>query len=447
MNISGRTPLFRAKKIESELGVKEIYLKLEGANPFGNKFDRITEVLVNDAKIQNKKFILVDGSQDYINSMIYFANRSDIGVKIPLFNNERWKRNKYEDSQLVNVSNLDFDSKRSFIEKYCIEHDYYNGASGHYQRHLSTLALENIGNEITSRLGEISAVFTQLSYGYTVSSLYNGFVRKWVQGEIEKYPKIISATIPKGNLIFDDYRRNFQLEDLENYDININKYTKHLFINESILLEETLRAVHDTGGTIISIDEKLLKQSASYLREKEYINLTTEEAYSFAGFYKMAKEGKLSNGKYVIILNNGKSELEIEEVKDFNTYSLDMLIKFVRDWLLNYKDSVEETRDALLNAMEKGYIYVAKRGGEVQGICVVVNIGFEAFIPKYHLAFIATNGGNKGRGIATELIGQAVEATEGNLSLHIDLDNTRAAKLYKKLGFKHKYNRMIYYGN
>jgi threonine synthase len=210
MNIAGKTPLLRAKKLEQELGVKEIYLKLEGANPFGNKFDRIAEVLVKDALMQNKKIIFVDGSQDYINSVSQFALRNDVNIKIPLFKNERWKRSKFSEEQIINMTEEVFENKVSFLENFCIEKGYYYGSNGYNNKHLSSLALEKIGDEIATRLhGDISTVFTQLSYGHTVSSLYNGFVRKWVQGEINKYPKIFSGTIPKGNVIFDDYKKKF----------------------------------------------------------------------------------------------------------------------------------------------------------------------------------------------------------------------------------------------
>lgn len=445
MNISGKTPLFRAKKIESELGVKEVYLKLEGTNPYGHKIDRVSEVLIRDAMIQHKRHILVDGSKDYINSMMYFAEVNDLKVVVPQFKNEKWKRTSFKNEQILNLTRAKFENKISFIEELCLEHNYYNAANGHNNRHLSILALEDIGDEIAEKLkGQVSTVFTQLSYGHTVSSLYNGFVRTWVQGEIEKYPKIISSTIPKGNAIYDDYKKNFQLEDLDSYQIEENKYTRHLFIKDSMLLEETLKAVHDTGGEILSIDTGLLIESANYLKKKENILLTTEEAYSFAGFYKMAKEGKLEDGKHVVVLNNGKSDIQIERVEDFSKYSPDDLVGFVTEWLMEYKDSVEETKDAILNAMEKGFVYIAYRNGKVQGICVVVNLGFETFIPKYHLAYIGTKVGNKGRGIASELISQVVDVTGGNISLHVDIGNSRAEKLYEKFGFKHKYNRMIY---
>jgi len=103
--------------------------------------------------------------------------------------------------------------------------------------------------------------------------------------------------------------------------------------------------------------------------------------------------------------------------------------------------------DAVGSAIESGFILLALRNGIPQGVCVVVNLGFEEFIPTYHLGYIGTKEGNKGRGIATELINQMVELTDGKLSLHVDLDNKRARKLYEKLGFKTSYYRMIYYAD
>ena len=94
--------------------------------------------------------------------------------------------------------------------------------------------------------------------------------------------------------------------------------------------------------------------------------------------------------------------------------------------------------------MEKGFILYAARDELIDGVCVVVNMGFEKFIPTYHLAYIGTNSNSKGRGLGTELIEYAVDLTDGRISLHVDLDNYRAKKLYEKMGFKHVYNRMIF---
>jgi len=438
----------RAKKLEKYLGIGEIYLKLEGTNPFGHKFDRISEVMVKDALNHKNKGLLVDGSDDYINSVIQFCEGYDLDVKVPLFKNEKWKESLFDKKLFVDFRKNKADSNYQFIDKYCRDNNFYNASNQNANRHLSIISLQKIGEEISEKLGDdISTVFTQLSYGYTVSSLYNGFVNKWVQGDINKYPQIFSCTVPKGNAIFDDYKKNMEMSDLEDYNIKINKYTRNLFTGEGVLLEDTLKAIHDTEGKIISIDENLLKESVQVLRKQESIILSTEEGYSFAGFYKLAKEGKIKEGKHVIVLNDGKSDLELYRVTNFDKYSKETISGWIKEWLQSYSDPIGETMDAVGSAIESGFILLALRNGIPQGVCVVVNLGFEEFIPTYHLGYIGTKEGNKGRGIATELINQMVELTDGKLSLHVDLDNKRARKLYEKLGFKTSYYRMIYYAD
>jgi len=58
--------------------------------------------------------------------------------------------------------------------------------------------------------------------------------------------------------------------------------------------------------------------------------------------------------------------------------------------------------------------------------------------------YIGTNSGRKGMGIASSLLDEVIDFTNGNVSLHVDMNNNRAKKLYEKCGFKHKYNRMLF---
>ena len=107
---------------------------------------------------------------------------------------------------------------------------------------------------------------------------------------------------------------------------------------------------------------------------------------------------------------------------------------------------MEETEDAIKNAIKNGFILKAVKNDQLEGLCIIVNMGFKEFIPTYHLAYIGVKEGNSGRGIATLLINQAVELTGGKLSLHVDIPNKRAKKLYEKMGFVHCYDRMIFKG-
>ena len=131
-------------------------------------------------------------------------------------------------------------------------------------------------------------------------------------------------------------------------------------------------------------------------------------------------------------------------MENFRKYSKETITKWTKEWLQDYSDTLDETEEAIEYAMKNGIIVIALRNKTPQGIGVVVNLEFEKVLPTYHLVYIGTKEGNKGRGIASELINQLVELTEGRLSLHVDLDNKRARTLYKKLGFKTQYYRMIY---
>lgn len=446
MNKTGRTPLLRAKYLEKVLDVGEIYLKLEGANPYGHKFDRVGELLVKDAVAGGYRELMIDGSRTFIRSLIQCAEQEGLGVFVPLYKGQSWKSKLVEGAGLLDFRDVRTEDRENFIYDYCERRGYYNCVNGYSNRQLSVTALEEIGEEICRKIDSVTSVFAQLSYGYTVSSLHSAFFRTWARGGMDRYPRIYSCTIPKGNRIFEDYKVRNQIQDIDEYGIHVNRYTRDLFIENTQLLEDALKAIRDTEGEIITVDEKFLKEAASMLRINEFIVLSTEEAYSFAGFYKLAKEGKLEKGRHVIVLNNGRSDVTVKKLEDEESLSKEKLLGYVRTFLMQYSDSVAETSDAIDNAMEAGAVFAAYIDGNIEGVAIVVDMGFENFIPRYHLAYIGTRTGRKGRGIAGALIEEVIQFSQGSLSLHVDLDNSKAKRLYEKFGFVHTYNRMIYKG-
>jgi len=444
---SGRTSLLRAHKLEKLFGVGEIYLKLEGGNPTGHKHDRIAEVLVKDAIAQEYTGIVVNGSVSYITSVLYFADLENLDVVIPLFKNERWKMTKFKDRKILDLKSLKYKSQLEVVTDISEEKNYYLAAEGYTNTHISQMILENLTDEIFKKLNyKVDTIYTQLSYGYTLTSIHNYLLKKWVNGEIEKFSNIVSGTWGKGNAVFQYFQRtkeikNNVLEGFKNEELSRN----HILLNIE-LLEQTFLTINQSGGEVLSIDEDLLKESVKILRQNEQIKVTEQEAYSFAAFYKSVKDKKIKGKRHVIILNEGKSIINIQNLNDYDDISKDKLVKLTRDLLVQYSDSVAETEDAIINAIDKGFILLASRNGVYEGVCIIANLGFEEFIPKYHLAYVGTNKSSKGRGVGTKLIQRAIDLTDGNLSLHVDLDNKGAKKLYKRLGFKHIYNRMVYKG-
>jgi len=444
---SGKTPLLRARQLEKKYDVGEIYIKLEGQNPSGNKLDRIAEVLVKDAVAHKSKQILADGSFSYLNAIKYYADIAGLKLKIPLFRNERWKKTKLKECSFIDLRNEKIASKIDFLSSVSNEYNSYLAVEGQTNVHISQMALEHLSDEITSKMKfDVNTIFTQLGYGYTLTSIYNTLLKKWMSGNIEAFPNIYCGTWENGNQIYNHYVETNRVKTFMLKIIEADSHGNEVY-QDKALLEESMRAVIETNGDIVSISEMELKNAAKLLNRLEHVKVSQKEAYAMAAFIKLADANAIEKGRHVIVLNDGKSDVQINNINDFDEVSKETLVNFTRSWLAQYSDSTLETEEAIQNAKEKGYIMLASRNGEYEGVCIIVNLGFDEFIPMYHLAYIGTNKTSKGRGVGSELIKRAIDLTDGNISLHVDLDNKGAKKLYEKYGFKHVYNRMIYYGD
>lgn len=435
---SGRTPLLRAKSLEEVFEVGQIYFKMEGNNPTGHKHDRVAEVIIKDAQAHGYKQLMVNGSGAYIRSILYMAELSQMKVIVPLFKNERWKTSQCKGAELIDFRKDKREANMALLKAYAEEHDLYLSVQGMSQKHLSQMVLEEMAEEIVNKLDCVTSIFTQLSFGYTMTSLYNVVLKQWMKGHYSELPMLSAGTWESGNLIYDEYLKRYQIQNEF-----LGEIPENLHFNRTTV-ETTLQAIDEASGEIIPIQKEALKEAKKRIKKIENVEISENEAYGLAAFFEMAKQGKVPHGTHVIVLNDGKSQVTVEDIKDFDSVSQAELIAFTRKWLDQYSDSVGETEDAIENAMDRGHILLAKRHGVYEGICVIVHMGFQRFIPTYHIAYIGTMKSSKGRGVGSELLQKAIELTEGNVSLHVDLDNRSAKKFYEKYGFKHVYNRMIH---
>lgn len=427
MKYSGKTPLVRAINLEKMLKIKHIYLKLEGANPTHHKYARIAEVLVKDAIAHKKETIWLDGSKPYMKAIKYFCLKEGLDVKVPRFKHESWKKTLFGGEAIVDMRSLDANNRFEIIKSVAAKNNAYMALEGYTHKHILLATLAEITEEITTRLSQIDSIYTQSNFGYTLNSMYNVFLKNWIHEE-RPFPKIYCGISAKNDL-----SKRPEINDSQAY-----------IQNDDSLIETSKKAIAESYGESMIIDEASLKAAKNLLRNKEHIFVSKENAYPMAAFLKQLKTGELHHGAHVIVLNDGRSRVDIRSIDDFSGFDFDMILDYVKTYLAEYKDPDVEIADALKNAVTKGYILLAEQNDDNLGICVIVNTQFNEFIPTYHLAYIGTNKKAKGRGIGTELIKQAITKTNGNLSLHVGLDNRNAKKLYEKMGFRHVFNRMIY---
>ncbi|MCF7932083.1 MAG: pyridoxal-phosphate dependent enzyme [Acholeplasmataceae bacterium] len=423
---SGKTPLLRARALEKRFNIKEIWLKLEGTNPTGHKSDRIASVLVNDMVAHGQTMMVADGSLPFLRSLVSAIERKNLIIRIPRFKHERLKASRLDHNLIVDMTN-EKESKAVVMKDFAKAHQAYLVREGSSHVHLSQMALEPMTEEILKKVTDVTEIYVRFSYGYTLSSVYNAFLKHWIKNDVETLPKLVCGT----DAIYSGWLESVQVSD-EHED------------EGKLLVMDAKRALHETRGEMVGLDTEMLMEARKILKSDENIIVSKEEAHAFAAFMKQVRSGTVQNGKHVIILNDGKNRVSIDEVSSYQHLGKKELYALVEKYLGRFGDSKEEVEDAIDNAMTKGHILIAEGEDLPDGIAVIVHTGFSQFIPSYHLAYIGINPQSKGRGVGTELIMRAIDLTDGNLSLHVDLDNPGAKKLYEKMGFKHVYNRMIH---
>ncbi len=447
----GRTPLVRAKKLEKELGIKKIFLKLEGNNPSGHREDRLAYLIIRDAIARNKKTITMGTFGTIAGSLSYLSQYFDVKCVFYVPNKKRIRRKNLLSEENIKI----IENGKNYAEcvkeskKKAKENGWYDANFGDANSLMNMYAFSYIAKEINRQLKDkIDTVFCQTFNGSSISGLHLGLKELWINEEIQTLPKIWAASTDNGNAIIETYKKNLRKKIvLDKKDITKTKLSRHMVNANCLNGQDALNAIHDTYGGAIGVKDEEIRKHVPKVKKLEKIKMTLQNSFPIVGFIKAVEDGKVKDGNHVIILDDGTIRLDIRELKKSE---LDMpykeFLKKLDTWLLEFTDPLDEMKEAVENAFEKGHVIGAFDHETLVGITILSKLPFKTFFPKFHLSYIATKKNVKGRGIATQLLKKAIEVTKGDLSLHVETNNKRAIKLYEKMGLRKKYYRMHYVG-
>ena len=122
----------------------------------------------------------------------------------------------------------------------------------------------------------------------------------------------------------------------------------------------------------------------------------------------------------------------------------------VADFLFNHLDEYGDAREHIMQCIsyafgdkpgQDGFILVAYDDENIVGTVIINHTNMGGFIPEHILVYIAVDASYRGQGIGKQLMERIIEATEGDIALHVEPDNP-AIHLYEKYGFTNKYLEM-----
>ena len=307
----GDTTLVRARNIEREVGLRQIYLKFEGGNPTGTQKDRIAFAQAMDALRRGYDTITVATCGNYGVAIALAA--SFAGIRSRIYIPENYHANRIKEmtdlgAAIVRVQG-DYEQSVEVSSQEAHKHDFYDANPGGDNMLTQMRAYGQIAYEIYDELRDAPlAVTAPVSNGTTLAGIYRGFLSLYRRGKISRMPRIVAGSSFRKNPIVQAYLHNStSCEDLNPQKIHETSINEPLINWHSIDGDHALDAIRQTGGWAADASDKAMRTYSRLIREKEGLQVLPASTAGLIALMNQHAKEPLPGDRYVVILTGRKS--------------------------------------------------------------------------------------------------------------------------------------------
>jgi len=302
----GDTSLNRARNLERELNIRQLFIKYEGENPSGTQKDRIAFAQVHDAFRRNYQVISLATCGNYGVAVAYAAYLAGLKCKIFIpesYHTERIREMEYFDAEIVRLPGS-YEDTVTESSKLAKKNRWYDANPGGANTSLQITAYAEIANEIYDQLRDAPKYLAApVSNGTLLAGIYRGFVSLFKRGKTSRIPKFIAGSAAYKNPIISSFRAGLDIcKDID------PRMVKETAINEPLINwhsfdgNEALYAIRQSGGEAHHISDKKMKEMSSYLHKKEGYRILPASTSGLIALLQIHEKNEMINDRYVAIL-------------------------------------------------------------------------------------------------------------------------------------------------
>jgi threonine synthase len=302
----GDTSLNRARNLEREFDIRQLYIKYEGENPSGTQKDRIAFAQVHDAFRRDFDTISLATCGNYGVAVAYAAYLAGLTCKIFIpetYHTERIKEMITLKAEIIRLPGTYEDTVTASSEL-AKENEWYDANPGGANTSLQISAYAEIANEIYDQLRDAPKyVAAPVSNGTLLAGVYRGFVSLHKRGKTSRVPIFIAGSSSYKNPIIASFRAGLDYcRDIDPKAIKETSVNEPLINWHSFDGEEALYAIRQSGGEAHHISDKKMKDMSSFLHKKEGYRILPASTAGLIALLELHKMNNLINDRYVAIL-------------------------------------------------------------------------------------------------------------------------------------------------
>jgi threonine synthase len=307
----GDTNLTRAKNIEREVGLRQIFLKFEGSNPSGTQKDRIAFAQAMDAMRRGFDTITVATCGNY-GAAIAFASAT-AGLRCVIYIPESFHTNRVQEminhgAEIIRIQG-DYETAVARSREHAEQEELYDANPGGANTILQMKAYGEIAFEIYDELRDAPAIIAvPVSNATTLAGIYRGFLSLHRRGKTSRIPKMVAGSSYGKNPVIQAFlKKADRCEDLMPEKIRETSVNEPLVNWHSIDGDIALDAIYSTNGWAAYASDRNMSLFSRKIRDAEGLSVLPASTAGLIALLDKHQRDPMSADRYVVILTGRRS--------------------------------------------------------------------------------------------------------------------------------------------
>ena len=307
----GDTTMTRARNIEREIGLRQLFLKFEGGNPTGTQKDRIAFAQAADALRRGFDAVTVATCGNYGAAMALATSLVCLKclVYVPVdYHSPRIQEIEALGAQIIREGE-DYEHAVDASQERAQVDEIYDANPGGANTSIQLMAYGQIAYEIYDEIRDAPhIVAVPVSNGTTLAGIHKGFVSLYRRGKTSRIPRMVAGSSTRKNPIVRAWLRGLErCEDLDPKEIRETRVNEPLINWHSIDGDLALQAIRSSDGWATNASDRRMSTFSRLIREREGLSVLPASTAALMALADGHEREPLPNDRYVAILTGRKS--------------------------------------------------------------------------------------------------------------------------------------------
>ena len=313
----GWTPLYDSPRIAEVLGVRQAWVKDDGANPTGSLKDRASTLVLARA-LEQKIPIVSTASTGNAAAALAGLGASvpeiDIVIFVPATAPEAKIAQLLVYGAQVLLVEGTYDQAFDLCMEVCEAEGWYSRNTG--VNPFTTEGKKTVAPEIAEQLkwNVPDVVAVSVGDGSIISGTYKGFADLYRLGWIDKIPRLVGVQAEGSSVLAQAWRKGMKAEDIVPLDAN----TIADSISSGLPRDraKALRAVRETNGAYVTVSDADILAAIPRFAQLSGVFAEPAAAATFAGAQRAVELGVIHADESVCLLMTGNGLKDVRRAQE-----------------------------------------------------------------------------------------------------------------------------------